>query len=162
MQVYLVRHGEASVPPGGSERVLTDRGRDQARRIADCLAKRGVAPTVIRHSTRIRARETAEILAAALGEVPLEEIAGLAPEDQVLGIAAMVAATDHDLMLVGHLPHLDLLASQLVSGTSSVAFNFPTAAALSLISFRQGHPAVPSTVRFAVNFLVRPVDLGPA
>ncbi len=162
MQVYLVRHGEASVPPGGSERILTDRGRDQARRIAACLAGRGAAPAVIRHSTRIRARETAEILAAALGDVPLEEITGLAPEDPVSGIAAMVAGTDQDLMLVGHLPHLDLLASQLVAGTSDVAFNFPPAATLSLVGFRQGHPAVPGPVRFAINFLVRPADLGTA
>jgi phosphohistidine phosphatase len=159
MQVYLVRHGEASVPPGGSERVLTDRGRDQVKRIAECLATRGVAPTVIRHSTRIRARETAEILTAALGDIPLEEIEGLAPEDPVSAIATMVGETDHDQMLVGHLPHLDLLASQLVSGTKNVAFNFPTAAALSLIGFRRGHPAVPVPVRFAVNFLVRPADL---
>jgi phosphohistidine phosphatase len=159
MQVYLVRHGEASVPPGGSERVLTDRGREQVRRIAECLAGRRVAPKLIRHSTRIRARETAELLSTGLGGIPIEEIPGLAPEDPVSEISKMVESADHDLMLVGHLPHLDLLASHLVSGTSSVAFNFPTAAALSLIGFRQGHPAVPSPVRFAVNFLVRPADL---
>ena len=159
MQVYLVRHGEASVPPGGSERVLTDRGRDQAQRIARCLAERRVAPAVIRHSVRIRARETAEILATALGGIPLEEISGLAPEDPVEAIAQMTVGSDQDLMLVGHLPHLDLLASQLVSGTTDVAFNFPPAAALSLIGFRQCPPAVPSPVRFAVNFLVRPADL---
>ena len=159
MRVYLVRHGEASVPPGGTERVLTSRGRDQVRRIAECLAGRRVAPTVIRHSERIRARETAEILAVGLGGIPLEEIAGLAPEDPVSPIAEMVTGTHLDLMLVGHLPHLDLLASQLVSGTNDVAFNFPPAAALSLVGFRQGHPAVPSPVRFAVDFLVRPADL---
>ncbi len=159
MEVYLVRHGEASVPPGGSERVLTDRGRDQVRRIAECLHSRDVAPAEILHSTRIRARETAEILAEKLGGIPLKEVEGLAPEDRVSTIAELAMRTERDLMLVGHLPHLDLLASRLVSGTGDVAFNFPTAAALSLLGFRQGHPAVPSPVRFAVNFLVRPADL---
>lgn len=159
MQVYLVRHGEASVPPGGSERVLTSRGCDEVRRIAKCLAARGVAPKVIRHSTRARARETAQLISVALGNIPFEEIHGLGPEEPVEAIATMVAETDHDLMLVGHLPHLDELASQLVSGTKDVAFNFPTAAALSLIGYQRGYPAVPRLIRFAVNFLVRPADL---
>ena len=159
MRVYLVRHGEASVPPGGSERVLTDRGREQVRLIGECLKSRGIAPTEVLHSRRIRARETAEILTGCMGVSHLQEIAGLAPEDPISTVAELVMRTDHDLMLVGHLPHLDLLASELVSGTKDVAFNFPPAAALSLVGFRQGHPATPGPVRFAVNFLVRPADL---
>jgi phosphohistidine phosphatase len=159
MRVYLVRHGEAAVPPEGGERVLTDRGREQVERMGRFLAARRIAPAVIRHSLRIRARETAEILAAAFGDIPCEAAAGLAPEDPVGPTADMVARTDHDLMLVGHLPHFELLASELVSGTSDVAFSFPPAAALGLVTFRQGHPAAPGPVRFAVDFLVRPADL---
>jgi phosphohistidine phosphatase len=158
MQIYLVRHGDAAVHPGESERRLTERGRENVRLIAKWLAGRGIAPREIRHSVKLRARETAEILAAALPDATVTEVQGLAPEDSILDAAEEVHRGRDDVMLVGHLPHLDRLASHLVSGGSEVAFDLPPATVLSLVRYRRGHPAVPSPARYAVRFLITPAD----
>ncbi|GIJ51279.1 phosphoglycerate mutase [Virgisporangium aliadipatigenens] len=68
--LYLVRHGEyihGSEPELG---VLTDLGRQQARRLAERL--RGTKFTAIHHSPWERAAQTAEILAEPHRGVPLE------------------------------------------------------------------------------------------
>jgi len=73
-QLYLIRHGEAvsNVQPivGGmrGDTGLTPRGVAQAERLRDRLASTGaIAADVLISSTLPRARETAEIIAPALG-----------------------------------------------------------------------------------------------
>jgi 2,3-bisphosphoglycerate-dependent phosphoglycerate mutase len=69
--ILLARHGESrdNVPPqrfsGSLDAPLTDRGREQARALAAVAAQARVA--AVWTSRLIRARETAEIVAAALG-----------------------------------------------------------------------------------------------
>jgi broad specificity phosphatase PhoE len=69
--ILLARHGESrdNVPPqrfsGWLDAPLTDRGRDQARALAAVAAQAGVA--AVWTSRLMRARETAEIVAAQLG-----------------------------------------------------------------------------------------------
>jgi serine/threonine-protein phosphatase PGAM5 len=69
--LYLVRHGEyihGSTPENG---ILTDLGRQQAKRLAERL--RGTKFTAIHHSPWERAAQTAAILAEPHAGVPLEE-----------------------------------------------------------------------------------------
>lgn len=76
--IYLVRHGQyEGAGHGGAEPdgELTDIGRQQAALTA--LRLRDVPVEVIRHSTLIRARQTAEIIAAEFPDVPLRESAVL-------------------------------------------------------------------------------------
>lgn len=73
--LYLIRHAEAhtNVNPGGlvagmrGDLGLTGLGRRQAERLRDRLASGEIAADVLIASTLPRARETAEILAPALG-----------------------------------------------------------------------------------------------
>jgi probable phosphoglycerate mutase len=76
--LYLIRHGEAvgavqrrvadAIPDAG----LTPLGRSQAARLRDRLAStHEIAADVLIASTFERARETAEIIAPALGNLPL-------------------------------------------------------------------------------------------
>ena len=74
--IYLIRHGEAvcnvdpTAPAAGpnGDLGLTPKGRTQAERLRDRLAATGeIAADVLISSTLRRARETAEILAPALG-----------------------------------------------------------------------------------------------
>jgi broad specificity phosphatase PhoE len=76
--ILLARHGESrdNVPPqrfsGSLDAPLTDRGREQARALAALAGQAGLA--AVWSSRLIRARETAEIVAAALGvEVRVDE-----------------------------------------------------------------------------------------
>jgi len=75
-RLYLIRHGQAvcNVPPYGKvagplgDEGLTERGRLQAERLRDRLAATGeIAADVLIASTLPRARQTAEIIAPALG-----------------------------------------------------------------------------------------------
>ena len=80
--VILVRHGEALSKQEDPARPLSDRGRNRAETTARWLASIGLPVGEIRHSGKARARETAEIVAAALdaGE-RVREAEGLAPND---------------------------------------------------------------------------------
>src|SRR5205085_10497838 len=69
MRVYLMRHATAEDPVTGpdSGRRLTEQGRREAREAGKSLLERGAAPAAILTSPRLRARETAELVAAELG-----------------------------------------------------------------------------------------------
>jgi phosphohistidine phosphatase len=117
MTVYLVRHGAARPEAEDPARPLSDLGRDQVRRVARHAAALDLWVAEIRHSGLLRARETAEILAAHLSPARgLTATDGLRPgDDPALAQAAVEAAAD-PIMLVGHLPHLGRLASSLLVG----------------------------------------------
>lgn len=88
MELYLVRHGEAEDDIRGTiggemDDPLTERGREQARALARRLAS--LALDAIYASPLIRARETADILAAGRPAAPVIE-EGLA--EKRLGVLA--------------------------------------------------------------------------
>jgi phosphohistidine phosphatase len=118
MLLYLVRHGEAVPERENPERPLSARGREQVRLVAAVL--RGLEPTIDRivHSEKIRARETAELIAASLprGAPPVEAQADLLPDDHPADTARMIRGSAESLMVVGHMPHLSRLTSLLLGG----------------------------------------------
>lgn len=117
MNFYLVRHGEAKPEDEDPRRPLSDQGRREVEKVARAVAAREIQITAILHSDKLRARETAEILARALSpRGGAREIQGLSPEDDPLMAKAELEATAAPLMLVGHLPHLSRLTSLLVKG----------------------------------------------
>lgn len=120
MDVYLMQHGVAKTREEDPERPLTDEGRAAVERVAGRVAALGLKPDRIYHSGILRARQTAEILADRLG-VPdrVEARPGLEPLDPVEPVARWLdelAARLGAVVLVGHLPFLDRLASLLVAG----------------------------------------------
>jgi len=83
-KLILVRHGESEanrdqVFAASGEVPLTDLGRQQAHELAQRIAKR-FAPARIITSTFLRARQTAEILAAEL-KLPVEVFEGIHERD---------------------------------------------------------------------------------
>src|SRR4051794_27457808 len=67
MQLYLVRHAEATPGSPDELRPLSDEGREQARELGERLGAEGVSPDVVLTSPLLRARETGEALARATG-----------------------------------------------------------------------------------------------
>jgi phosphohistidine phosphatase len=118
MTVFLVRHTHAADAVADASRPLSARGRGQAARLAAFLKAGGAfAPAEFWHSPLRRARETAELLAAGTGSpAPLRVEPGLEPDEDPAGIAARLAVADRPLALVGHEPHLGVLAALLVRG----------------------------------------------
>ena len=115
MWIYLVRHGEAAPGEPDDERRLTPEGREQARRLGRRLAGAQPAPGAVLHSPVGRARETAELMAAALGLQP-EPDDRLAPGSTAADVRA--AAADHGdaVVVVGHQPDCWRIAAALTGG----------------------------------------------
>jgi len=132
LSCYLVRHGEAAPGPVDAERPLTARGRRSVEAVARRLVERGVAVREIRHSGLVRARETAELLGAALHPpAGVRAVGGLGPDADPEEIRAVLESTSESLLFVGHLPHLARLAAALVRGDEdTVAFQPGTAVCL--------------------------------
>ena len=117
MNLYLVRHGEARSKSEDPQRSLTDRGREGVARVAAYACGSGVNVVQIRHSGKRRAEETAIILGEHLS--PTEgviSVPGLAPNDDVQPMVETLKEQTQPVMLVSHLPFLDRLVSQLVTG----------------------------------------------
>lgn len=117
MRLYVVQHGEAQPEAVSAERELTPQGRLDAGRLADLLGARGVRAARVYHSGKMRARQTAEILAARLAPATSPEVLpGLNPNDPVQPVAAQARAWNEDTLLAGHQPFLGRLATLLAAG----------------------------------------------
>jgi phosphohistidine phosphatase len=115
LPVYLVQHGAAKSALEDPNRGLSDAGRRDVERIAEFLASLRLSPDRIEHSEKLRARQTAEILAVPLRlKEGIHEVAGLAPNDDVEPVFSRLQEGPKNLMLVGHLPHLSHLVSRLL------------------------------------------------
>jgi phosphohistidine phosphatase len=116
MKLYLIQHGIAKTKVEDPDRSLTDEGEEQTRKVARFIAP-DVTVSRILHSGKIRARQTAQIFAEVLKTVDaLETAKGLDPLDDPQIQAARLAEESGNWMLVGHLPHLNRLASLLLCG----------------------------------------------
>ena len=107
MEIYLVQHGESKTKEEDPERPLSDKGKADVEKIAKSLT---IQPAKIVHSSKLRARQTAEILASHLN-APTEEIEGIQPLDE-----PNPEIIEDKIMIVGHLPHLDKFSSSLLAG----------------------------------------------
>lgn len=117
MDFYLVRHGDAKSEQEDSRRPLSDQGRRDVEKVARAAAAQGIKVWEILHSDKLRAKETAEILAQSLyPQAGVREMPGLSPLDDPLLAKAELEEAQNPLMLVGHLPHLSRLTSLLVVG----------------------------------------------
>ncbi len=115
MRLYLVQHGEARSESEDPERSLTARGEEETRKISGATKKLNVSPTKIYHSGKKRAEQTAGIMATALDR-SAQQGQGLNPNDDIRPWVERISAEAEDLMIVGHLPFLEKLASFLISG----------------------------------------------
>ena len=114
MFVYLAHHGHAVNPDVDSQRPLSRKGRDQVETLSSQAAGRDVHPDVIWHSGKLRARQTADAYWRACN--PLAEFSAtrwMQPDDP-LRLADVLQVDTRDVMLVGHMPHLDRLLRRLV------------------------------------------------
>lgn len=118
MKVYLVQHAKALSKDEDPDRPLSSDGRGELDRIAAHLrSPLGLEVGRIWNSGKTRAAQTAERLAEVL-EPPLgvRSAEGLSPLDNPETWAERLQEMSHDVMLVGHLPHLDRLSSLLLAG----------------------------------------------
>jgi phosphohistidine phosphatase len=127
MMLYLVHHGDAVGQKVDSMRPLSEHGRLRVDKIAQQAATRGVKPSLIWHSGKLRARQTAEAFWHCCN--PLAEMSvarGLQPTDPPEWICDALVGEDRDVMAVGHFPHLPgLLRLLLHNDADAAGVEFP-------------------------------------
>lgn len=123
MHVYLLRHGAAAPGAAGrpdAERPLTEAGVCALRTACRVYAGLMEPPAVVVSSLLLRARQTADILAAALPTPPerrqVGELDPAADPDRALRLAQASVLEGRSIALVGHEPHLGALLGALLWG----------------------------------------------
>ena len=113
--IFLVHHGEAADPGVDAQRGLTATGRAAVERLAREAAKRGIAPVEIRHSGKLRARQTGEAFRVACNPLAaFTMVRGLQPADPSDILADRLGGETRDVLLVGHMPHIARLLRRLL------------------------------------------------
>lgn len=131
MQVYLMRHGIA-MPRGevdidDSERALTPEGVEKVHRIGNALRRLKIEIDEIWTSPLLRARQTAEIVAAALAKTPaMQTVRALEPGGNQPALVDLLRSASglRGVLLVGHEPDMGELAGRLVCGGPGACFRF--------------------------------------
>ena len=144
MDLWLVRHGEAVPENVDPSRPLSAEGFRSISEVASVLACRMGNLELAAASGKRRARQTAEIMAAAAG-YPSDRVAetatlspGAAPE------AFLEFLEEHkdkgNILCAGHLPSIAIIASFLLSAGDPVrlVFNPGTVCRIRLSSIRRG------------------------
>jgi phosphohistidine phosphatase len=121
MKLYFFRHGHAEEADGPDfddfARRLTDKGIERTEAAARALVKLGVKPALMYSSPRVRARQTADILAKGIGmNVAVREEVGFGFTIEHIPALLADAGADDEIMFVGHEPDLSITVSKLVGG----------------------------------------------
>ena len=119
MRLALVHHADAVGPYVDPQRPLSSLGHDQADRLAAQTKAAQFSPAAIWHSGKLRARQTAEAFLRACN--PFAEfrmVRGLHPDDPPEIMRDAIAGETHDLLVVGHMPHIPALLQLLVPGAA--------------------------------------------
>jgi phosphohistidine phosphatase len=132
MEIYLIQHAQSKSREEDPARPLSNEGKQAIERVAKYVAQMGLILDRIYHSGKLRAYQTAEILAHHLRiDERVEARQGLDPLDDVKPTLAWLnqqaANGVKALAIVGHLPFLDKLASSLIVGNEAagvVAFQY--------------------------------------
>ena len=129
--LYLIRHAKSSwddMALADEDRPLNSRGRRDAPKVGERLAKRRAKPDLILSSPATRAVMTAEIIAKELdykrSNIVLDDRLYAVSADDLLDVIRQLDDKAERVMLIGHNPELTELAHRL----SSKITHLPTCA----------------------------------
>jgi len=140
MELFLVQHGRAMAKADDLARPLTPEGAETVEKMSAWVRDTALCIQQIRHSGKLRAEQTAQILAKVLkptgGVVP---VSGLDPNDDVRPVGLIAGTELANTMLVGHLPFLSRLAGYLITGNPEIqVVRFQNAGIVSLVEGNGG------------------------
>jgi phosphohistidine phosphatase len=128
-ELYLVRHAIAaergSEWPDDTKRPLTERGISRFKEAVKGLRHLDVSVDEIFTSPLVRARQTAELLAAGLeGKPPVKVLEALAPGHSFTSVMSQLArvAKRRRVAVIGHEPDLGEMAAHLIGAGRALAF----------------------------------------
>jgi phosphohistidine phosphatase len=123
MLLHLVHHGDAVGPDVDPRRPLSAGGRTAVAKLAIEAAQHGVRASVVWHSGKLRAKQTAEEfwrVCNALADLSASR--DLQPEDPPEWLRDRLRGETRDVLIAGHFPHLPRLLNVLLGGDGSKRF----------------------------------------
>lgn len=162
MRLILIRHAkaeerDASRYPDDAFRPLSDIGRREQATLAQALKRMGVTFDHLAASPRVRARQTAEILAREMSwEKPLDISDALGEAFTVKQVIKWLQGYPDDATVacVGHEPDLSEFASAMLSSDDSLWIDFKKSGVLAM-EFH-GYPAPDKGV---LLYFLRPKEI---
>ena len=118
MKLYCARHGHAqSTPDEAGVRELSPQGRHEVMQVSNHLALHHCTVSHVMHSPKTRTRQTAEILSQKMAPaLDVEATDWLLPDAAVFPLLEHIQTWSDDTLLVGHMPFISNLVSNLVVG----------------------------------------------
>jgi phosphohistidine phosphatase len=150
MALYVVQHGKSRSKEQDPRKGLSDEGMAEVRHIAAVAAQHGVPVSSIAHSGKLRAVQTAEILAEGLKPVEgIRVVDGIGPLDDVAAFGPHVDIRKNE-MIVGHLPFLErLIAYLIISKTEPPVFRMQNGGIICLDHY-------PDTTQVVIRWALMP------
>ena len=117
-RVYFAQHGLAIDKTDNPERSLSRAGIEQTNAIAKQLQLSANPISQIFHSGKLRALQTAEIIASTMNIRSISAIDHLSPNAAVTLVTKNL--TINNALYIGHLPHLEKLVSELITNNQNI------------------------------------------
>ena len=115
MALFLVQHGLSLPKEKDSGKGLSEKGLEDTKRIAEVAKAYKIPVSIIVHSGKNRAEQTALIFNETLGlKEPCKKMQGIKPLDDVKIIGDEIDP-NANTMIVGHLPFMEKFVSYLVA-----------------------------------------------
>jgi phosphohistidine phosphatase len=111
MHLAIIRHAIAKAGEDDTARPLSERGRKRFAYVVAGLGQLGQHFDLLLHSPKLRAVETAELLAPLTKRFAVTALLAAPP-----GPALLEALSEPSMALVGHEPHLSTLVAWLTTG----------------------------------------------
>jgi phosphohistidine phosphatase len=157
MKLYLVRHGDSLQGEQDSKRALSEHGKVEIEHLGRFLANK-LKVMEFYHSGKLRAKETAEILASFINPAGIVSIMhGLEPLDNVQSFTIELEVLSNkpnqgDVLIVGHLPFLGKLVAALVTGDEDNSLlDYGCGTLVCLEKAESGH--------WTIDYILRPTEI---
>lgn len=131
MRLYLMQHGACLPKEVDPDQPLSPVGREQLESVGRALGRLGLWFDVICASPKLRARQTAMLVARATDHYPERIVVDEAFKATAPADGAVAFLRDHreaeSVFVAGHLPSLANIASRLLTSGPEVAIAFENA-----------------------------------
>lgn len=122
MKLYVMRHGQAAASPQEPEQILTREGHSGVEKQANRLKRQGIQVSQVIHSTKTRARQTAEIMAQHIAaEITVRPHTNIKPNDDPRWLIKDINDWHEDTLVVSHLPFIPALLMELTGDQKAIA-----------------------------------------
>lgn len=124
MYLYILQHGDAVAKDVDPERPLSEQGWRDIRILAMHMKNMGVHLGKIFHSGKLRAEQSAGLVAEALSaEIQPVQADGLNPNDDPRVIIGDIEQMDENILIASHMPFVSRLCSTLLTGGTDAEFS---------------------------------------